>query len=91
MDRLSEGEKKAKFAELKAQYDCRSTEWVRMPNGTQRLAHQVNDECLNSLSKMTEQYAQAKREWTPAVAPVSQPQRQTAVLAGASRAFSLFR
>jgi hypothetical protein len=31
--------------------------WVRMPNGTQRLAHQVNDACLNSLNEMTEQYA----------------------------------
>lgn len=43
--------------------DDLSVEWVTMPNGTKRLASQVNDPCLDSLDKMSEQYAEADRQW----------------------------
>lgn len=56
LDRLSEGERKAKFAELKAQYDCRK------PQNPSTVATNI----------------ESKR-------------RQEAVLAGASRGFSLYR
>jgi Na+-translocating ferredoxin:NAD+ oxidoreductase RnfC subunit len=70
------------------------TKWVRMPNSTQRLAHQVNDACLNSLNEMTEQYAEAKRQNPSTLATnmvIEAKRRQQAPLAGASRAFSLMR
>ena len=63
LDRLSEGEKKAKFAELKAQYDVRGMEQAR---------------------------EQAERAIAILEASTSE-HRQEAVLAGASRGFSLYR
>ncbi len=53
------------FEMMFAKYDYRQQEpvWVVMPNGTKRLASQIDDPCLNSLNKMTEAYNKMQAEW----------------------------
>ena len=75
MDRLSEGEKKAKFASLKAQYDVRAKEQaVREEAILEAKQREANAYFMSIALKEDER---RKREEAP--------------LAGASRGFSLYR
>lgn len=98
LDRLSDGEKKVKFAELKAQYDCRSEYNVWEMGPWQRVVETVSDKAVadETATRLTregrfthvvvEVGSQAEKQFQK-----TSQQRQEAPLAGASRGFSLYR
>ncbi|HAG99435.1 MAG TPA: hypothetical protein DDW33_03345 [Ktedonobacter sp.] len=52
------GEMPAIISEMQREEDR-----VTMPNGTQRIASQINSACLDSLDKINEAYAEADAKW----------------------------